>query len=60
MGYLLAKPYKYFRARQHKKRKARLDRQKQFRKGFVHKSSEPKQYEIKPELPGRGRKRRFF
>lgn len=49
----------------HKKRKAkkeaiRKERQKQFRKGFVHKSSAPKSFEVKPDLPTRGKKKRRF
>lgn len=51
---------KAVRARRERKRKAKEERQKQFRKGFVHKGSEPKMFDVKPELPKRGRKRRFF
>lgn len=64
MGYLLAKPARYFREKRlgRKKRKAKLqaERQKQFRKGFVHKSSEPKSFDVKPQLPTRGKSKRAF
>jgi hypothetical protein len=42
-------------ARRERKRKMKEERQAQFRKGFVHKSSEPKHFEIKPEFERRKR-----
>lgn len=50
------------KTRKAKKEALRKQRQTQFRKGFVHKSSEPKQFDVKPELPTRGKKKRrlFF
>lgn len=64
MGYLLAKPARYFREKRlsSKRRKAKLkvERQKQFRKGFMHKGSEPKSFDVKPQLPTRGKSKRAF
>lgn len=52
-----------FESRRRRKRalkaKIRKERQAQFRKGFVHKSSVPKSFDVKPQLPTRGRKKRF-
>lgn len=61
--FLLAKPAKFFKqkisSRRARKAKLRAERQKQFRKGFVHKSSQPRSFEVKPTLPTRGKKRRI-
>ena len=51
--------HRTLKSRSERKRKAKEERTKQFRKGFVHKSSEPKMFDVKPDLPTRGRKRRF-
>jgi hypothetical protein len=50
--------HRHLKARSEKKRKIKQEMEKQFRKGFVHKSNEPKLFDVKPELPTRGRKRR--
>lgn len=50
--------YRYTKARSERKRKAKEERERQFRKGFVHKSSQPKMFDVKPDLPTRGKKRR--
>ena len=47
------------RSRRARKAKAKAEKQRQFRKGFVHKSSEPKSFDVKPSLPTRGKKKRF-
>ena len=61
--FLLGGTAKFFRqkvkSRRARKAKLRAERRKQFRKGFVHKSSQPKSFDVKPELPTRGKKRRF-
>lgn len=62
--YLLGSTAKFFRqkikSRRNRKAKLRAERQKQFRKGFLHKSNEPKSFDVKPTLPTRGKKRRLF
>ena len=59
--YLLGSVAKQFRqtvrTRRVKKAKAKAQRQKQFRKGFLHKSSEPKSFDTKANLPTRGKSR---
>jgi hypothetical protein len=54
--------HRKLKARREKKQKEKEEREKQFRKGFVHKGSQPKSFEIKPDLPkyGKKKRRRFF
>ena len=54
--------HRTLKARRERKRKAKEERQKQFRRGFLHRESEPKQVDVKPDLPkfGKKRRRRFF
>jgi hypothetical protein len=61
--FLLGGTAKFFKqkvkSRRARKAKLKAERKAQFRKGFVHKSSEPKSFDVKPQLPTRGKKRRF-
>lgn len=55
--YLLAGVAKHFRQKRIKKAGLAKKRQAQFRKGFRHKSSEPKSFNADIQLPKRGKSR---
>lgn len=59
--YLLGGTARYFRQRRISKAKAKAkqarEKRAQFRKGFLHKSSQPKSFDVKPMLPTRGKSR---
>lgn len=57
-NYLFGSTAKYFRNRQKRKKELKQKRQKDFRKGFVHKSSEPKHFDVEPTLPKYGNSKR--
>lgn len=66
-NYLFAKPYKYFRTKRaikrNKAKKLRLQRQEDFRKGFVPKGRRPNYMKqnnaVQPELPKYGSNKRL-
>ena len=57
-NYLFGSTARYFRQKRNAKAKKRAleraKRQKDIRKGFSHKSSVPKQFDVKPDLPTHG------
>ena len=59
-NYLFGSTARYFRNKRNAKAKKRLvekKRQRDIRKGFQHKSSVPKQFDVKPDLPTHGSNR---